>query len=90
MGKEDYNLKLSLDRAKAVANYLQKRLIDPARLTVHGLGESSPAALNSNPNGTDNPEGRRFNRRVELKITLIPENWIVIEKEIVPASLKNR
>jgi outer membrane protein OmpA-like peptidoglycan-associated protein len=90
LGKEDYNLKLSLDRAMAVAGYLQKKQVDPSRLTVKGLGESMPAALNFNPDGTDNPGGRRFNRRVEIQIAQLPENWIVIVKDIVPASLKNR
>jgi outer membrane protein OmpA-like peptidoglycan-associated protein len=90
MGKEDYNLKLSFDRAMAVAGYLQKKQIDASRLTIKGLGESMPAALNSNPDGTDNPEGRKFNRRVEMQITSLPDNWIVVEKDIVPASLKTR
>jgi outer membrane protein OmpA-like peptidoglycan-associated protein len=33
-----------------------------------GYGESSPDALNQNSDGSDNPEGRQLNRRVELKI----------------------
>jgi outer membrane protein OmpA-like peptidoglycan-associated protein len=90
MGKEDYNLKLSFDRAMAIAGYLQKKHIDPSRMTIKGLGESMPVAMNSNPDGTDNPEGRKYNRRVEMQITLLPDSWIVIEKDIVPASLKNR
>ena len=90
VGKEDYNLKLSLDRAMAVAGYLQKKQVDPLRLTVKGLGESMPAALNTNPDGTDNREGRKYNRRVELEITRLPDTWIIIEKDIVPASLKIR
>jgi outer membrane protein OmpA-like peptidoglycan-associated protein len=90
VGKEDYNLKLSLDRAMAVAGYLQKKQVHPSRLIVKGLGESMPAAMNSNPDGTDNPEGRKFNRRVEMEITPLPDNWIVVEKDIVPASLKCR
>jgi len=90
LGNEDYNLKLSLDRANAVSAYLQKKQIDPARLTVKGLGESMPAALNANPDGTDNPGGRKFNRRAEMQLSPLPENWIVIVKDIVPASLRSR
>lgn len=90
VGKEDYNLKLSLDRARAVAAYLQKKQVDPSRLTVKGFGESMPAALNTNTDGTDNREGRKYNRRVELEITRLPDHWIIVEKDIVPASLKSR
>jgi len=90
IGNEEYNLKLSLDRAMTVAQYLKKMQVDPSRLTVKGLGESIPVALNANPDGTDNPAGRNFNRRVEMQISLLPVNWVVIKKDITPASLKSR
>ncbi len=67
-GTADYNLKLSEERAQAVSNYLIEKGIDKNRLVSKGLGESAPAALNENVNGSDNTEGRQLNRRVELKI----------------------
>jgi len=33
-----------------------------------GYGEVKPIAPNVNPNGSDNPEGRRKNRRVEILV----------------------
>ena len=67
-GTAEYNLKLSDERAAAVVNYLIEKGISKTRLTSKGYGESSPDALNQNADGTDNPEGRQLNRRVELKI----------------------
>ncbi len=57
---QTHNLRLSLNRAKAVKNYLVSRGIDPDRLSAQGFGEGRPIA----PNSTK--EGRRKNRRVEI------------------------
>lgn len=65
---EAYNLDLSQRRAQSAVNYLIKRGIDPGRLVAKGYGESRPIARNTNPDGTDNPEGRQKNRRTEFKI----------------------
>ena len=64
-GTEEYNLKLSDRRAKAVFDYLTSRGVDPARLSSVGYGESKPIAPNE-IDGKDNPEGRQLNRRVML------------------------
>jgi outer membrane protein OmpA-like peptidoglycan-associated protein len=34
---------------------------------VRGYGEADPVAPNRRPDGSDNPAGRRQNRRVEVK-----------------------
>lgn len=62
-GKDKYNLQLSLDRAKAVYDYLILAGIDKKRLKFKGYGSTQPIADNK----TD--EGRAKNRRVEFKIT---------------------
>lgn len=67
-GSHEYNLNLSNDRASAVVNYLIANKISKDRLSAKGYGELLPDALNKNSDGTDNPEGRQLNRRVELKI----------------------
>jgi outer membrane protein OmpA-like peptidoglycan-associated protein len=67
-GEEDYNLKLSEERANSVVNYLVKKGIDKKRLTSKGFGESTPIADNENADGTDNPEGRQKNRRTEFQV----------------------
>lgn len=62
LGPQAANLDLSLNRAKAVASYLEAQGIDSARLTAEGYGEFIPIASN------DNEAGRSKNRRIELKV----------------------
>lgn len=68
-GNEDYNLKLSQERAQAVVNYLINRGIDKNRMVAKGYGKSKPIAQNYNPDGSENADGMQLNRRVELKVT---------------------
>lgn len=67
-GSDEYNLKLSDDRARSVMEYILSKGIAPGRITSHGYGETMPVAPNSNADGSDNPENRQLNRRVEFKI----------------------
>lgn len=67
-GTEAYNLNLSQKRADALTKYLRSKGIDKKRLKSKGYGESQPIAPNQNPDGSDNPEGRKKNRRVEFKV----------------------
>ena len=60
VGSEDYNQRLSRERAEAVAALLAGRGVDRARIETAGLGESAPLASN------DNEAGRQQNRRVDL------------------------
>ena len=64
--KEEYNIKLSEKRAKSVYNYLIDNGIDELKLSIKGLGFARPISSNNNPDGSDNPEGRAKNRRVEF------------------------
>ncbi|MBS7456544.1 OmpA family protein [Coralloluteibacterium stylophorae] len=69
IGTEQYNQGLSERRARAVYDYLQQQGIAASRLVGPvGYGESRPIAPNTNPDGTDNPEGRAENRRTELNV----------------------
>ena len=61
-GDETWNRRLSLARAQAVADYLIRGGIDPARLTVTGAGSSLPVADN------DTALGRSKNRRIEFEL----------------------
>ena len=70
-GKAVYNQKLSEERAKAVVKYMKENGINANRMIAKGYGKTVPSAPNEKPDGTDNPEGRQLNRRVELKITEI-------------------
>jgi outer membrane protein OmpA-like peptidoglycan-associated protein len=50
-----------------VADYLaSSQGIDRGRLSSVGHGSTAPIVLERNPDGSDNPEGRHQNRRVEL------------------------
>jgi len=62
-GSDEYNIKLSENRAKSVMDYIISKGISPTRITSHGYGETRPVASN------DTDEGRQLNRRVEFKIT---------------------
>ena len=61
VGNDESNIILSENRANAVRNYLVSIGVDASLLTTHGYGESKPVASNKTA------EGRRKNRRVELK-----------------------
>jgi outer membrane protein OmpA-like peptidoglycan-associated protein len=67
-GSDSYNMKLSNQRAESVVRYLVLNGIDKKRLKSQGYGETMPIALNENPDGTDNPEGRALNRRTDFQI----------------------
>jgi chemotaxis protein MotB len=56
------NRALSLLRAKAVADVLEKAGVDRSRITYAGYGGTRPIAPNSTP------EGRAENRRVEIRL----------------------
>lgn len=61
-GSDDYNLRLSDARAKAVVDYLLKKDVEKERLTWKGYGETKPLVAN------DSEANRAINRRVEFRI----------------------
>lgn len=66
LGSENYNMRLSKLRAEVIANYLRSGTIDKGRIKVIAQGEGNPVAMNTTIDGSDNPAGRYYNRRVEL------------------------
>jgi outer membrane protein OmpA-like peptidoglycan-associated protein len=71
-GGHAYNITLSENRAGAVKKWLiQNASIASGRITIHGWGETKPVAPNKNPDGSDNPQGRQKNRRVEIVLTQV-------------------
>ncbi len=61
-GSDEYNVKLSANRAKSVMDYILSKGISPTRIRSEGYGETKPVAPN------DTPENRQLNRRVEFTI----------------------
>jgi outer membrane protein OmpA-like peptidoglycan-associated protein len=42
--------------------------IEKKRIKTKGWGEAKPVASNEKPDGSDDPEGRQKNRRVEIVV----------------------
>lgn len=62
VGSDDYNLKLSTERSKAVLDYIVSKSIVNTRLSTQGYGKTMPVADNNTE------EGKALNRRVEFTI----------------------
>ncbi len=63
IGSADYNLKLSLNRAYTIKNYIvAKLLINSEIIFVTGMGDTKPRDTN------ETGEGRQRNRRVEIVV----------------------
>jgi outer membrane protein OmpA-like peptidoglycan-associated protein len=73
-GSEDFNLKLSEQRADAVRQFLISQGLSPDSINSKGLGEANPIADNNTA------VGRKQNRRVE----------IIVSGEAIGVELKSR
>ena len=62
-GADDYNMRLSEQRANTVANYLVRQGVQAVRISAYGRGETQPIASN------ETEAGRAANRRVEIQIS---------------------
>jgi len=67
-GSVEYNRRLSLRRAGSARKYLIARGLSSSRVTTHYYGKSEPIARNEFADGTDCPDGRQLNRRVEFVV----------------------
>ncbi len=82
LASDEYNMGLSRRRAEAAAGYLSARGVDPAKLEIRWLGESSPRVPNDGQEAN-----RRLNRRVEIEFVSIEEiTEDVVVKAAVPSS----
>ncbi len=89
LGPDTYNLSLSQRRAASALNYLVSKGIQANRIKAVGKGETEFIAPNTHPDGSDNPEGRKFNRRVEFEISGINTNLLIIKRiDPVPVDLR--
>ena len=68
-GSDPYNQRLSEQRANSVKIWLiSKTHLNTTKFATRGFGAKNPVAPNTKPDGSDNPDGRQKNRRVEIVI----------------------
>jgi outer membrane protein OmpA-like peptidoglycan-associated protein len=79
IGGDGDNQALSERRAAAVRTALEAVLGSGYQYTAVGFGETQPVAPNTRPDGSDDPDGRALNRRVEVRTGSV---------EQVPATLE--
>jgi outer membrane protein OmpA-like peptidoglycan-associated protein len=89
-GNDDYNMRLSKDRAQSVVDYLVRNGISSSRLTAKGYGETRPIARNENADLSDNPVGRQLNRRIEISLPKGVVDGVEVEEIQVPDGARIR
>jgi outer membrane protein OmpA-like peptidoglycan-associated protein len=68
-GADGYNQTLSEQRAASVKQWLVANAqVDGGSITTRGWGKTKPVAHNAKPDGSDDPDGRAKNRRVEIVV----------------------
>jgi outer membrane protein OmpA-like peptidoglycan-associated protein len=80
LGSTEYNRILSDKRAQAAIDYLVTSGTSASRFVKKAYGKSNFVSLNTNRDGSDNPEGRKYNRRVTFGI-VDPRTGIIIHQE---------
>jgi outer membrane protein OmpA-like peptidoglycan-associated protein len=88
LGDDEYNIWLSERRANKSKQYLVDKGIPKERIEIKGFGEKNQVAINENPDGSDNPDGRKLNRRVDIRLLNATIDNIKVEPVDVPDSLK--
>jgi outer membrane protein OmpA-like peptidoglycan-associated protein len=69
-GNDAYNQKLSERRAASVKTWFtDKEGLRSLQFSTQGFGAKKPVVSNTKSDGSDDPEGRQKNRRVEIVIT---------------------
>ncbi len=71
-GNDALNLRMSQERADAVAQWLVDNGVAESRITTVAFGEQNPLEPNALPDGTPNEAGRAANRRVDIHVA-VPE-----------------
>jgi outer membrane protein OmpA-like peptidoglycan-associated protein len=68
-GADAYNQTLSEQRAASVKQWLVANAqVNGTNVATRGWGKTKPVAHNTKPDGSDDPEGRAKNRRVEIVV----------------------
>ena len=68
-GPDPYNDRLALQRAQSVKAWLSSAAgLASSTMTATGFGKRRPVVPNTKPDGSDDPDGRQRNRRVEIVV----------------------
>jgi outer membrane protein OmpA-like peptidoglycan-associated protein len=67
-GDDNYNQRLSQRRADSVRQWFVRQGLRGLQFSAQGFGETRPVAPNARADGSDDPDGRQKNRRVEIVI----------------------
>jgi outer membrane protein OmpA-like peptidoglycan-associated protein len=70
IGSDAYNDRLSEARARTVRDWLAGHGFVPAATGIKGMGKRQPVAANTKADGSDDPDGRQRNRRVDVDIDI--------------------
>ena len=87
-GSTEYNRVLSDKRAQSVIDYFISSGFKSSRFVKKAFGESNFAAVNTNLDGTDNPEGRKYNRRVTFGIVDAQTGVVIRQETFTPEHLR--
>jgi outer membrane protein OmpA-like peptidoglycan-associated protein/tetratricopeptide (TPR) repeat protein len=79
-GSPEYNLELADKRAQMVIDYLATPVNPESKFVKTAFGATNFTAINTNPDGSDNPEGRKYNRRVTFGV-VDPQTGVVLRQE---------
>lgn len=88
VGGENYNMALSKMRAKSIAKFISITGINSDRIKIEAKGATDFIAINKNSDGSDNPRGRKYNRRAEIQFYNTSDNISITQKNIVPNELR--
>ncbi len=88
LGAEMYNQILSEKRAQSVAQVLEQAKVNKSRIKIVGFGENNPVAKNTNSDGSDNPAGRAYNRRVIIVPATTDKAITIIQLNEIPDNLR--
>ena len=68
-GDDAYNQRLSQRRAESVRQWFVRHNLDGVQMSAAGFGETRPLAPNNRADGSDDPDARQRNRRVEIVVS---------------------
>ncbi len=90
LGPAAYNEHLSERRAENVADMLAGEGVERERIKTTAVGMGNYIAKNRTSEGRDNPQGRRYNRRVEFIFSNVPEVLRIVNSLDLPEHLKKQ